>query len=423
MENKGISMKHRKHVTEDNLRSSIASLRQKVSEATTPGMGQKGPTVAASLGQDPSNPLNKKTFNPAQDSQAANVASAGQAPNAGGGRGFINPPTVGSSSAGQAPKPAAPAGPPLVDYEKDFPRDTAIELQKKLNAAGEKLVVDGKMGPATRAAMKRHPEITTQTAAEKAVTADASPVATPADAAAVSKPQAPAAPAAPAEPAKPAAPTGVQAQGDDEGNTTITRPDGSTMVVGPDGKPYIPGSNPNLPQNQDMRSLMQKVLPNWAGGKSAPVVPNASNTSPWQKAPEATPPATSGQGPKPAPATPAPSAGPTSSQVQTDDDGNHMITTPDGKTIVVGPDGKPLPDGGKIAQAPAPAPASPTEKRTPAEIAASQDLSSANNAGNINAGLDPSDPRWQGPKPGPTGPQVWTESDELSRIVSLVHHR
>jgi peptidoglycan hydrolase-like protein with peptidoglycan-binding domain len=44
------------------------------------------------------------------------------------------------------------------------------------------------------------------------------------------------------------------------------------------------------------------------------------------------------------------------------------------------------------------------EMRTPAEIAASADLSSANNAGNINAGLTPDDPRWQGPKPPAPAP-------------------
>jgi hypothetical protein len=53
-----------------------------------------------------------------------------------------------------------------------------------------------------------------------------------------------------ASPAKPAAPTGTTAQGDDEGNTMITKPDGTTMVVGPDGNAIKPGSNPNLPQNK-----------------------------------------------------------------------------------------------------------------------------------------------------------------------------
>lgn len=40
------------------------------------------------------------------------------------------------------------------------------------------------------------------------------------------------------------------------------------------------------------------------------------------------------------------------------------------------------------------------ELRTQAQIDASKDMLSANNAGNINAGLTPDDPRWQGPKPG-----------------------
>jgi hypothetical protein len=78
----------------------------------------------------------------------------------------------------------------------------------------------------------------------------------------------------------------MQAVGDDDGNTTITRPDGSTMVVGPDGKPYIPGSNPNLPQNQDKRTGLQKFVNgvSFGNGVQAPVVPNAKTTSPWQTA-------------------------------------------------------------------------------------------------------------------------------------------
>lgn len=44
-----------------------------------------------------------------------------------------------------------------------------------------------------------------------------------------------------------AAPTGIQAQGDDEGNTMITRPDGTTMVVGPDGNAIPPGGGKEKP--------------------------------------------------------------------------------------------------------------------------------------------------------------------------------
>jgi hypothetical protein len=107
-------------------------------------------------------------------------------------------------------------------------------------------------------------------------------------------------PGAGGQAAAPAAAPGMAAVGDDEGNTTITRPDGSTMVVGPDGKPYIPGSNPNLPQNQDKRSAWEKFAPNFLGGKDAPKVPNAQTTSPWQTA--------SGKS-QPAPAAPAPTPG------------------------------------------------------------------------------------------------------------------
>lgn len=64
-----------------------------------------------------------------------------------------------------------------------------------------------------------------------------------------------------ADPAAPAAaPTGMQAVGDDEGNTTITRPDGSTMVVGPDGKQIMPGSNPNLPSNKGVFNTIGNAI-------------------------------------------------------------------------------------------------------------------------------------------------------------------
>jgi len=64
------------------------------------------------------------------------------------------------------------------------------------------------------------------------------------------------------------------------------------------------------------------------------------------------------------------------------------------------------------AVAPAAAPAAGQELRTPAEIAASQDMLTANDgsganggtdqARNPNAGLTPDDPRWRGPKPAAT---------------------
>jgi len=161
--------------------------------------------------------------------------------------------------------PAKPAGGAPAGFDANVKA-----LQDKLIAAGAKIKADGIMGPQTRAAQAQFPNVTTQTDAEKAHAASLG------DAPAQTQ-------AANPTPAA-AAPAGVQAVGDDEGNTTITRPDGSTMVVGPDGKPYIPGSNPNLPQNQDKRSAYEKIAPNFMGGKSAPVVPNAQTTSPWQTA-------------------------------------------------------------------------------------------------------------------------------------------
>jgi hypothetical protein len=199
------------------------------------------------------------------------------------------------------------------------------------------------------------------------------------------------------------APDGMQAVGDDEGNTTITRPDGSTMVVGPDGKQIMPGSNPNLPQNKGAGNKISNWLqdkgqyqkpggfqPAAAGGQAAPAPAPAASTGNLTTSDGK--PVTDGSGnpiktgagdaaaapakPAAAPAkpaaAPAPAAGqaaspakppaPTGTQVQTDDDGNHMITTPDGKTMVVGPDGKPLPNGGKAQPAgQAASPAKPAE--------------------------------------------------------------
>lgn len=70
-----------------------------------------------------------------------------------------------AGKSGQGATPPAPAA-------KAQPEAWVKELQTKLNAAGEKLTVDGIMGPATRAAQSRHPEITTQPEAAQAVAAD-----------------------------------------------------------------------------------------------------------------------------------------------------------------------------------------------------------------------------------------------------------
>jgi hypothetical protein len=110
----------------------------------------------------------------------------------------INPDGTPGTPVKTAAPAAAPAasqgGRPKVNYEKDFPAATAMELQKKLNAAGEKLAVDGKMGPATRAAMARHPEITSDPNAQQN-----QPAAAPAAAAAGDGSAAPAAAPKPPE--------------------------------------------------------------------------------------------------------------------------------------------------------------------------------------------------------------------------------
>jgi hypothetical protein len=181
--------------------------------------------------------------------------AAGAAAGAGAlaaGQALTTPAQAPAPTTGQGGKPAAPAGAPKVAYDKTMPAATVQELQTKLNAKDPtlKLTVDGKLGPATKAAMAKYPDVTTDPNAPQ--NQPAAPEA-PAQAAA------PAAPAAPA-PAQAVAPTGMQAQGDDAGNTTITRPDGSTMVVGPDGKQVMPGSNPNLPQNQGVVNTVKNAV-------------------------------------------------------------------------------------------------------------------------------------------------------------------
>jgi hypothetical protein len=74
----------------------------------------------------------------------------------------------------------------------------------------------------------------------------------------------------------PAAPTGVQAQGDDDGNTMITRPDGSTMVVGPDGNAIKPGTNPNLPTNKAQAAALASGQPDDVAGVDKAVAANAA---------------------------------------------------------------------------------------------------------------------------------------------------
>ena len=253
-------------ITETELKNKVASLREKISEVwynpATWGQAGGGNTAGGAA-----------TGNP-------NLAKQGK--------------KAGATQQSAKPAPVAPAGAPKVAYDKGYPEATVKELQTKLNAAGEKLTVDGKMGPATRDAQARHPEITTQPAAAQAVAADinsanqaapaapamtaadqedadmgaamtanaaVAPTAAPTASAGTPPPPAAAPTAAPAAaPTAAPAPAGMQAQGDDEGNTTITRPDGSTMVVGADGKQIMPGSNPNLPQNKGVLNTVKNAV-------------------------------------------------------------------------------------------------------------------------------------------------------------------
>jgi hypothetical protein len=198
----------------------------------------------------------------AQAQRNANVPAPGTAAAVRSGQ-----PSSGKPAApAPAAKPAAPAPAPKVAYEKDFPAATAMELQKKLNAAGEKLTVDGKMGPATRAAMARHPEITSQSPESQAISADLRTA---------NNPGSVTAPPAPAPAAAPATTGGVQDFRD--GSNLITDKDGNTMATNSDGTVYIPGSNPNLPQNKGLWNTIK----NAATGQGD--FQNSATTSPWVK--------------------------------------------------------------------------------------------------------------------------------------------
>ena len=93
--------------------------------------------------------------------------------------------------------------------------------------------------------------------------------------------------AASAKTAAPAAPAGPQPQavGDDDGNTTFTTADGKTMVVGPNGQQIMPGSNPNLPQNQ---GALNK-LGNWMTNKGQYQKPGGFQPPPGAAKPAAAP--------------------------------------------------------------------------------------------------------------------------------------
>jgi hypothetical protein len=124
-------------------------------------------------------------------------------------------------------------------------------------------------------------------------------------------------PAAPATgggtaPAAPAAPIGTTAQGDDAGNTMITKPDGTTQVVGPDGNVIPAGGGKETPPGgakpaaadpavaatrEKFKALMDKLEKTGGVTGSAPAAP-AVPAKPTQIAPPKKP--TTGGATKPA---------------------------------------------------------------------------------------------------------------------------
>ena len=195
-------------------------------------------------------------------------------------------------------KPAAPAGAPKVAYDKTMPAATVQELQTKLNAKDPtlKLTVDGKLGPATKAAMAKHPDVTTdpnapQNQAPAAVDTAPVPAAANASSSYTSAPAAPA--AAPEAPAAAAPPPQTSMSTDDEAGAQEFDPTWGGTKAAP-----------------DVRTTAQKILPNFLGGQSAPVAANQNAT--WNNAQQAAvsnkPAAAAPEAPAPAAPAPAPSA-------------------------------------------------------------------------------------------------------------------
>jgi len=253
----------KKKINESELLSKISSLREHIAVIESERQTQEGVWDAIKgAGQKV---LGAVTNNPLKTAAAGTAAVGGAAALAPG-----KPAAAAAPAGTTAPAAGAAAG------GKSDPN--VMALQQKLIAAGAKIKADGIMGPATRAAQQQFPDVTTQTDAEKAAASGegagmvapaagaaaggaagaAAPAAAPATPAAAPATPAAAPAAASATPA--AAPAGMQAVGDDDGNTTITRPDGSTMVVGADGKQIMPGSNPNLPQNKGVLNTISNKL-------------------------------------------------------------------------------------------------------------------------------------------------------------------
>ena len=119
------------------------------------------------------------------------------------------------------------------------------------------------------------------------------------------------------KPAAPAAPTGTTAQGDDEGNTMITKPDGTVQVVGPDGNAIPQGGGKETPPGgatkpaaadpavaatrEKFKALMDKLEKTGGVSSSAPApAPTASKPATGaatkKSAPAATMPAVNAMG-------------------------------------------------------------------------------------------------------------------------------
>ena len=207
-------------------------------------------------------------------------------------------------------KPAAPAGAPKVAYDKTMPAATVQELQTKLNAKDPtlKLTVDGKLGPSTKAAMAKYPDVTTdpnapQNQAPAAVDTAPVPAAANASSSYTGAPAAAPAAAPEAPAAAPEAPAAAPAAAPEAPAAAAPPPQTSMSTDDEAGAQEFDPTWGGTKAAPDTRTTAQKILPNFLGGQSAPVAANQNAT--WNNAQQAAVSNKPAAAPAPAPAAAA----------------------------------------------------------------------------------------------------------------------
>ena len=220
-------------------------------------------------------------------------------------------PAAAPAAPAQGAKPVAPAGAPKVAYDKTMPAATVQELQTKLNAKDPtlKLKVDGKLGQATKAAMAKYPDVTTNPNAPQNQAAAANP-GTPEAGVAFNQAAKAAAPAAPtaasiianspvvqASQTTPAAPVAADpnAPRDEQGVNIANKPGAGVNAQGQNvtmpgginpetGEPTVTtaGATPNYKASVAFNQAAKAAAPAAADWESSPVASTA--LTPQQKA-------------------------------------------------------------------------------------------------------------------------------------------